>query len=424
MIRDSIKYLIQSVFSFECLFVLFLFAGKYKNDPRLEWVPIDLTLLFLILSVGSGVFVLHKRGGMFRAPSLRLTGLFSIFLAYAVLSYLWTPSQAYAFEKTGYLAVLTFWPFLACTIIIGYRIERFKRFAVILTVLSLWFCIETFLAFLSSTVTGQQVRALGVSYLAIGRVIGPAALVLLVYGTVITQRTAVQVAAILIFVGAIVSLLLLGGRGPFLATAIPSLLPIYYGVDLRLPDGKIFLQKHVLVIASISTIGFLAVYPFVQTEIFSTIKRFSILLDTLGQSATKRLQMYGKAISIWMENPLLGTGIGGWPVLAGWGDKKMYPHNMILEVLSEFGVVGFVIFMSTFAYALWYFFSGQHIGKNPWKLIILMLFSSKVIISMTSGDLSQNRALFAFLGFLVARTEDESPKSSAKDGLNPTKSNA
>jgi FtsH-binding integral membrane protein len=48
---------IRLLFSFELLFTLFLFAWVYKADPIFEQIPIDLTQLFFILSVCSGILV-------------------------------------------------------------------------------------------------------------------------------------------------------------------------------------------------------------------------------------------------------------------------------------------------------------------------------------------------------------------------------
>jgi hypothetical protein len=42
----------RGVMSFEVIFVLFIFAGLYKADPRLAWFPVDLTLLLFLVSVG------------------------------------------------------------------------------------------------------------------------------------------------------------------------------------------------------------------------------------------------------------------------------------------------------------------------------------------------------------------------------------
>ena len=58
---EGVVRLLSDLFTFEALFVLFLFAGRFKTDPRLQWVPVDLTLLFFVASVGVGLVLLVKR---------------------------------------------------------------------------------------------------------------------------------------------------------------------------------------------------------------------------------------------------------------------------------------------------------------------------------------------------------------------------
>ena len=53
-VGDACLAIGRGVFSFEVVFVLFIFAGLYKADPRLAWFPVDLTLLLFIVSVGFG----------------------------------------------------------------------------------------------------------------------------------------------------------------------------------------------------------------------------------------------------------------------------------------------------------------------------------------------------------------------------------
>ena len=86
----------------------------------------------------------------------------------------------------------------------------------------------------------------------------------------------------------------------------------------------------------------------------------------------------------------------------------MYPHNMILEVLSEFGVVGFFLWAAPFLYAFWQFFRGSDPRHDPWAMLALMLLANALINAMVTGDLTDNRAVFAFLGFLVVRRDSAS----------------
>jgi hypothetical protein len=53
------------VFSFEAALVLFLFAGVYKDEAFLAWLPVDVTAGFFALSVVAGLYLVWKRGLVF-----------------------------------------------------------------------------------------------------------------------------------------------------------------------------------------------------------------------------------------------------------------------------------------------------------------------------------------------------------------------
>ena len=402
MIGYNIKSVVSTIFSFEMVFVLYLFAGRFKNDPRFEWVPIDLTIFFLLTSVGAALWVLYKRRWRFRRQALTLAALFILFVSYTLLSFFWTPSILYATEKLGYFAILTLWPFLACTIIISDERPRIKRFALIIVGLSIWFVVESLIAFSLSDSPGQQIDALGGRYLGVGRVIGPAAMVLIVY-SVFSTRAAVRFASFTLFGLYIATLLLIGGRGPFIATIFPLTILIYYAVNVSLYEGDIRIRKYILPLLIFIILGIVFLLSYGSERTFSTARRMSGLLGNPDASTSIRLVMYGQALDVWAQRPLFGAGIGAWPVMAGWGDQRMYPHNIVLEVLSEFGFVGLVLLVTPFIYALWHFIHNQVAKHDTLDVLVLLLVGNALINAMFTGDLTDNRILFAFLGLLILR---------------------
>jgi hypothetical protein len=400
------KRAITAIFSFEFVFVLFLFAGRYKNDPMFDWVPVDLTLLFLVVSFVCAIWVFIRRRLFIRRQALRLYGVVLLLFGYITVSYFWTPSTVYSIEKIAYILILTQWPFMAALFIVGYDGRRVKRFMGILVIISVWFIIETIIAFQSSEIVGQQISTLGTKYLGIGRVIGPAAIFLAMYGVAIGQSTLWRGAALFTFGVSMVTLLLLGGRGPFLATVVPLLFPLYFGFRLNILSGRIQIKRYVYILLILIVFGFLSVISLGNIEVLTTVKRLVGMASGLGGSASIRLEMYSESISIWMSNPVFGGGVGSWPLLTGRGDYKMYPHNMILEVLSEYGFVGFLLFVCPFAYSFNLVLQKYKLGDHPWMLTIILIFSNTFINAMLSGDIPDNRIVFVFLGLLLARTEN------------------
>lgn len=77
-----------------------------------------------------------------------------------------------------------------------------------------------------------------------------------------------------------------------------------------------------------------------------------------GVDRSHRLNLYSKAVEIWVESPsnfLFGVGLGAFPVVAGFDPSAgWYPHNFILESLAEGGIIASVpLFV-----VLWRFISG------------------------------------------------------------------
>src|SRR5262245_979513 len=85
--------------SFELAFVLFFFAGVYKGDPRLASVPVDLTALFFVTSVGVGGLTLARHKFMLSKRAVWICGSLALFIAWTVVSLAWSPSGIYGPEK-------------------------------------------------------------------------------------------------------------------------------------------------------------------------------------------------------------------------------------------------------------------------------------------------------------------------------------
>jgi O-antigen ligase len=80
------------------------------------------------------------------------------------------------------------------------------------------------------------------------------------------------------------------------------------------------------------------------------------------------------------EAPLLGVGIGG---LARHGERE-YPHNLVVEVAAELGVVGLAAFLA----ALWFGWRSRR-GDGAGRLLLAFCAFSALV----SGDLASNAAL-------------------------------
>lgn len=393
---------IISFLSFELLLVLFLNAGRYKADPRFAWVPVDLTALFLVLSVAAGVYILIYKDLFFVLDSLKLNFIYFIFVGYVLLSFFWTPGEIYASEKAMYIATLVYWPLLATSIIVSSHTERLKRFLILVVFFSFWIAVETFVAYQQSG--GRMVTALGGNYLGIGRVLGPAVLIILGYILYYSRSTMLKIAGLGIIGFLLYLLFVVGGRGPLLATLIPILIPLMGSIKFE-SASVIWIKRSFTFLAAVVVLSIISmVYLMNQEDAPATLRRLELLIesnDGMGGSAQARFSYYVTTLELWIKQPFIGYGVGSWPVLVEYTDARGYPHNIILETLFEFGIAGMLIMTTLFVYALRNLGSWRVIQSNPYRLIILMVFANALLNAFVSGDIPDNRFLFATLGLMM-----------------------
>ncbi|GGF22672.1 hypothetical protein GCM10010954_21860 [Halobacillus andaensis] len=122
-----------------------------------------------------------------------------------------------------------------------------------------------------------------------------------------------------------------------------------------------------------------------------------------GNSIGARRDMYSEAINIFYENPFLGEGTNSFPFYSKW---DIYPHNLILEIAAEFGILGLII-LSVFIISNLFNFNKLFILQQKNKSLQsfslvsfgLLAFTFSLITSQFSGDLFDSRFIFFFSVF-------------------------
>lgn len=111
---------------------------------------------------------------------------------------------------------------------------------------------------------------------------------------------------------------------------------------------------------------------------------FRLILGTEGDlefgSIGIRQLMYADGIKIFTENSFFGVGIGNWDSFSSiflYYGEKAYPHNILIEVLAEYGLLGLLIFLIAFIIIFIY---TSKLGN-----IIMLMF---IITLMFSGDMA------------------------------------
>jgi len=382
---------IRKVFAFETVFTLFLFAGQFKADPRLAWIPIDLTASLFVLSVILGVSLVWNDRGRSKS-SMYLIWTYLAFIIWTAISLLWTPGWEYASTKTFYMGTLVFGSLVAGSIISSDAM-RFDRFIFCLVLVGLVYGTSTL--FFAQVGAAGVVQGLGATNRIECSRATSLAVVIVFYWLISHRAFSMRILIEITIVGiGLIALLRSGSRGPLLATLAAFVSVLIMQIYSR--GNRAFILKFLLVVGILAV--FLSVFMMKTDyeEDFATLKRLKLIHENPleARSAGARIQNYAVSWELIANNIILGSGVGSWPVLCGYGDERQYPHNIFLEVWVEMGLVGVLLFLIMICLALINLFRSE----NPRRALCFMLLVLALLNTQVSGDIPDNRILFAFMG--------------------------
>lgn len=173
---------------------------------------------------------------------------------------------------------------------------------------------------------------------------------------------------------------LTGSRGPLIGAMISNLITISKRILSR--DALNQVKRIIAIVLIIATAGLTFIYKNINMEnILDKKARFKVLFsrDLLekDKNVIGRIEIQKKAIRVWKNNPIFGTGLGGFAPK----NERLYPHNLVIELLCEGGIVGFGLWLAMMI-IIWVKFT-----RNS---IIKVLFLQSVIYTFVSGDFGSN----------------------------------
>ena len=136
--------------------------------------------------------------------------------------------------------------------------------------------------------------------------------------------------------------------------------------------------KKYIALGLISIIGFVTLFSFSFPDTFyRTIT--SLIYKLQNFSNSDYMLVFNSAYAVWLEYPLFGAGIHQYTdsciALGFWGTGGgvcMHPHNISLELLSETGITGFILYyliIISVAFSL----VKNFLHKKNWLLLFLSL---------------------------------------------------
>lgn len=396
---------LRGIFSFEALFALFLYSNTLKYFfPKL---PIDETALLLLLS--AIVFVaLIWRHGLYR-PGLSLVLVSLAFFGWLTLSMLWSPGRTLALQAVAYNLTFNILCLSVGALLLAGDPRRIARFFACLLVIGTFLSLHGLWIYFEHGTFRFYRGFEGISaYLLWGFPVATASAVSLSLAFAASPGTALQLTGTILSVLFAIFLLIASGRAPMLSYAVCLAVPIFL-VAPRIADKRLFVSRMQL-IALLGLLGFILyiAYALYQGNIPYTIQRFFDLWGYIEYEGAavrfQRLSYWLSALEYWSRSPLIGTGIGSFSslYLSGREIAGTQPHNILLEILTELGIIGLLLF----GLVLWVALRSveiERLKRDPLFLGSFLMFVGLFgVRAMTSSDLAFQWELFVSLGLLTA----------------------
>lgn len=377
---------------YEFLFALFLCSYQFKNAAFIP-AGLDLTIVTaLILLPYTIAIMIVKR----RHLSSQGSSWFSLaFALYAVLSLQWGYAEFFITQKTMIFTIFTIPALLIARYIIARESNRLRNFFYSVLFLATLTTAEAYRVLFTSP--ADIVTLLGNNYLVAGKTLGLG--ILLALGLVDSSKKWFNYIVVICISAMFVVSFYLGGRGPVISLIIAIML--WAWISYRKAD---YIKPVPIVLFVISSCGFWLLLNFkAMIEQSVLIKRMGEIVTadgTIDQSIILRWEYYQSAWQAFIEHPLQGIGLGSWPQYFGMGDVYWHPHNMLLEILSELGVIGLTLFSAT----IWEMqrqINWREVKLSPTVISLSAALLFSIMNAIKSGDLNDNAALFVMFGLLA-----------------------
>ena len=385
----------------EWFLVAALFTPQWKAMPGFRSITVvDLTVVMLLCLVAGLFSRILGRIGHTSLPDLRtiFSGqfnqilAFSVFAAVVTMSYFYTDAPHYGGQKLLRFLVIGGILFLAPFFII-FTEEDFRRFVRIFMGFSTLNAIQLVL----NLETRRRDVDLDITKIGAGWLMGMAILLVLFYPLSRNRRTQRVLLAILLPLFS-VGLMASAARGPMVSVAAIVL----FGIAVLIRQGQ--LRGHVaafLLIFLIAGVGgaFLILRSTDETKYTEKAGELKTLVTegTASGTAAKRMDYYRTTLAAIPDHPLLGNGVGSWAVFYYRNDQRNYPHNMILEIAFEEGVVGLAAFLAFLGLTAQSTLRMLRESHSHFLVLGLMVLYCQMV-ALFSGDLDDNRMLFFWIG--------------------------
>ncbi|MFJ2550876.1 O-antigen ligase family protein [Microbacterium sp. NPDC087591] len=351
-------------------------VGQLKENPLLQWVPVDLTLLVFGL-----VLIMVIRARLIHGPTtgrvLIPWALWGAFIPAVALS----DFDSYSTTKITTLFTVT----LILAIAPFYLLREPSQRVAFLRALAVVAVIIAVLALLNPSTSASYTNRLtleGADTIGTARVSMAGAVILTLTAFQRGIKPIWRIGMVLLAGMTAMLGVLSGSRGPVIAGVAAIVVVIAIAPAMKRYRGRALISAGLL--------GIVVVWIAIQNESDGLNRIASILTGEPSTSSNIRSSLWETGLDRLIVTPL-GAGWGGYESA---GSIYRYPHNLLIEVGIEGGwlllLVVTVLIIATLI-------RGVMVAKNTSGVIFLGLFIFSIINVMVSGDINGTRLFWPVL---------------------------
>lgn len=358
----------------------FLFAGVFKSALPL---PFDLTVLLAGAVALATVSRIYQTRWLPRG-SVILMGFWAVMLLGVGAA-----APGYGTEKVARFFTLTFLAAVSAPVLLR-DVAAVQRFGGALVVLGGLTTLSALLNFRSLGVQ-DRLQAFDANTIALGRSVGAGlvAAVCLWFAGRLNALVTLVLAIPMVFV-----MIASGSRGPLVAGALAVLPALFSSLRSARGLGRLSLLSLTVLLAGVAAL------PLIPSQSLARLQTF--FSGDLDRSSFVRAEALRYTLPEIANRPF-GVGFGRFEevvLLSPSADPITYPHNVLLEVGLEAGWLPLLLLLIVLTLALYWTIRSRAKGIAKTLPLALLLFA--LVNALVSGDLNDNRLLWAGLGLALS----------------------
>lgn len=196
------------------------------------------------------------------------------------------------------------------------------------------------------------------------------------------------------------ALFITGSRGPIISILFSIIVVLVINFKKKELTFILAIKKLIIFILVLNICIYIMPVKFNEIQGINRIFSYSYSTNNLNALSSGRSELIKIAFKGFLDSNFIGIGTGGFPSLLNRQDEE-YPHNIILEVLVEQGLAGFILISLLFLLTLRRasLIISSHTFTKSQEIIVVLWFYS-FMNSMFSCDINGNYTFWIFGAFV------------------------